>query len=683
MKGWIIDLTIWNSKATIWFKNQYGRIRKITVDYKPEFYLPKNRLSEILPFLSYEGISIEETSKRIFPAKRRKLIKLSFNSKSLHDKVIRKLRAMNTKTYNGDLLHEQKFFFKLGAPALTLVEINNNSIKYVDDEKRIEPPPLSTLKIDLKYTKSGIIKSVIYHNEIFSETLEGSEEYLIESLEQILSKYDPDILVVSNEPTTFIKKLLTRISKYKCKYRLGRLPLDLNRHNISYIAPGRLIISERYIEKQGLAGLEERCRFSMLPPKIAYEWTPGRLVDSRQCYIAYRRGYVIPESKNLNFGLRTAWEIHIHDRGGYLQSSQIGLHENVGVIDFESMFPNIIIHYNISYETATINNIKASPRGLLVDVVKPILKRRLYFKHLRNKVKEPYRRWADQRQNELKLLLVSCYGYSGNNNNRFGNPVTFEWINRMSRILMNKVYMIVSEKGFKIIYSDTDSIFIKKNDATYDDFMRIKEEIRQKISLPVSLDKVYKFLIFTSTKSNNHVGSNKRYFGKLIDGRIDYTGIEAVRKDYPQFIKRFQSKIIEILLDAETMEEVYQNIKKCNEYLRKAIKEILDRKVNPSELVVMKTLRKNNYKVMSPHYIASKQLKQHNIEAGKTIRYIYKSSKHHSRFLRVLAWPLNNDNLYDKEKYINLLIDAYNTVISPLIIREKDTISFDFSKDGR
>ena len=106
--------------------------------------------------------------------------------------------------------------------------------------------------------------------------------------------------------------------------------------------------------------------------------------------------------------------------------------------NFESMFPNIIVKYNVSYETVDLYRVRSKPRSLLVDVVKHFLERRLYYKRLREKLYEPYRTMADQRQSKLKMLLASCYGYSGNNYNRFGNTLTYEWINRISRKLCIK-----------------------------------------------------------------------------------------------------------------------------------------------------------------------------------------------------------------------------------------------------
>ena len=56
--------------------------------------------------------------------------------------------------------------------------------------------------------------------------------------------------------------------------------------------------------------------------------------------------------------MRTAKELIFRDRGGLILSPKIGLHENVGVLDFESMFPHIIVKYNVSYETVSPNGIK-------------------------------------------------------------------------------------------------------------------------------------------------------------------------------------------------------------------------------------------------------------------------------------------------------------------------------------
>ena len=125
-------------------------------------------------------------------------------------------------------------------------------------------------------------------------------------------------------------------------------------------------------------------------------------------------------------------------------SPQIGLHENVVSLDYESEYANLIVNHNLSYETINLkqekgvvvtqqsNDIK---KGLLPTAVEKFLKRRLYFKRLlRELPKESIESlWCEQRVNSLKNILVCLYGTTGSIWNRYGNVLVFEEINKISR----------------------------------------------------------------------------------------------------------------------------------------------------------------------------------------------------------------------------------------------------------
>ena len=66
------------------------------------------------------------------------------------------------------------------------------------------------------------------------------------------------------------------------------------------------------------------------------------------------------------YGFSTsAWDLVKSDRGGMIFSPMAGLHDNVAALDFESMFPNLIVARNISYETVTEEGIDESTPGFM------------------------------------------------------------------------------------------------------------------------------------------------------------------------------------------------------------------------------------------------------------------------------------------------------------------------------
>ncbi|CAN5472516.1 hypothetical protein BH18THE2_BH18THE2_34320 [soil metagenome] len=135
------------------------------------------------------------------------------------------------------------------------------------------------------------------------------------------------------------------------------------------------------MDKFGLPGLIELCRFGFLPLDLAAKYGMNRLIDSRNCYELIQRGFVIPKNNNSSNHehLRTIEELISSDRGGMIISPQTGLHENVIVLGTDNEYANLIVNHNLSYETVLSKvepgNNSNNKKGLLPTVVEKYLKR--------------------------------------------------------------------------------------------------------------------------------------------------------------------------------------------------------------------------------------------------------------------------------------------------------------------
>jgi len=89
---------------------------------------------------------------------------------------------------------------------------------------------------------------------------------------------------------------------------------------------------------------------------------------------------------------------------------------------------------------------------------------------------------------------VSLYGTTGSFWNRLANVNTFEEINRLSREILIKSKDIVQGLGYELLYADTDSVFLRKSGATFDDFVSVKDILARETGLPITLETCYKFL---------------------------------------------------------------------------------------------------------------------------------------------------------------------------------------------
>jgi DNA polymerase elongation subunit (family B) len=276
----------------------------------------------------------------------------------------------------------------------------------------------------------------------------NEEKCILESFPEYLRSNDPDIIVYTGN--TVLQHLFTRAQKLGLNLQLGREDeIDYDQKTLImgriHVGSSRGVSRYSAFDDFGLTGLIERSRFAFLPLELAAKYSMNRLIDSRNCYELIQRGFVIPKSdannSNNHERIRTVEELVSRDKGSMIISPQIGLHENVVVLDYDSEYANLIVNHNISYETVTPEGkVDKEKRGLLPTIVDKFLKRRDYFKALLKELAKESTEYlcCEQRVSSLKNILVCLYGTTGSIWNRHGNVLAFEEINRLSREGLSK-----------------------------------------------------------------------------------------------------------------------------------------------------------------------------------------------------------------------------------------------------
>ncbi|MGQ9781161.1 MAG: DNA polymerase domain-containing protein [Nitrososphaeria archaeon] len=297
-----------------------------------------------------------------------------------------------------------------------------------------------------------------------------------------------------------------------------------------------------------------------------------------------------------------------------------------------------------------------------------------YIKDVRDLVVEPYHSFIAN-----GFVTHNCqYGISGCCWNRFGNVLTFEEINKKSREVMLKAKVTAESNGFRIVYGDTDSLFVNKAGAVKEDYEELATRISDETTLPMSLDRHFKFIAFLPLKCDHSSSALKRYFGLTYDGEVEARGIELRRHDTPSFVRRFQVELIRQVLDCEDIQELYLNgVRRGLEMTRKALKTIKEGKVSFQELIVEKTLRKevDQYRSNIAHRSAALQLLQRGkeVEVGDSIPFLY-INRHHKNPLCRVREPETKSN-YDKKAYEKMLIEAASTIFEGIGIQPALTSS--------
>ena len=705
--GWLLDVSIDNDHVILWIKTEEGQTVKLRDSYHPGFYiLPRNesdalRLIQILSREEEEiAVRWEYRRTNLFDSnKQTRLIHVKLRSLRYYQPLLKKLeRDRQVKQlYNTDLLHVQQYLFtklKIEPTSRVKVEYNGSKlleISKIDDEDDVNPPPFSLLYFDLR-TYLGIPASddairviKIRCGEDDVEFDNGEEKVILQQFSDYVHEKNPDVIVCMGDYDNgkVLRYLFSRAKKVGFDLRLGRDDDndDINHYSNTLENPriiGRICISSNYrkttyFDEFGFVGLIERARFGFLPLDMAAKYSINRLIDSRNCFELIQKDFVIPSrgnSSNNHEHVRTVEQIVSGDKGGMIISPQIGLHENVLALDYDSEYANLIVNHNLSYETVGDGEDVTQPnKGLLPSIVERFLKRRVYFKKLLRELPKDSTEsvWCDQRVNSLKNILVCLYGSTGSLWNRFGNVLAFEEINRLSREVLIKTKDIVQRLGYELVYADTDSVFIKSKTAI--DYNEVIDTLSKETGLSISIEYHYKFLVLLPLEADEKIEVLKHYFGITFDNELVVRGIEIRRHDVPNFIKQFQTQLLYTLFDCKDSSEMlskgYENALLL---VTQAIDTIMTGEgLDDKDLVISKLLRQDieKYKSLFPHVSAAIQLSRHPLK-GETIQYIYTDSRHNNPLCRVA--PIENilsESLppYDKEKYREMVLDAAETVL--------------------
>jgi len=333
--------------------------------------------------------------------------------------------------------------------------------------------------------------------------------------------------------------------------------------------------------------------------------------------------------------------------GGLVLDSQPGFYQNVAVLDFKSLYPSIIRTFSVDPLAAnmvlhTLQNdskspgrIVKGPAGLSFDADWAILPGIIeHLWHERDKAKKEKDATLSQ---AVKIIMNSFYGVLGSQGCRFFDPRIAGTITRTGHWLLNFSREFIEGKGFKVIYGDTDSLFVCLGDGdpiavntaghelatSLNDFLRkeLKNRCQVESFLDIEFEKSF-LRFFMPTIRGRDSGSKKRYAGLLRgkDGnpQLYFAGLESSRRDWTALAKEFQADLFTLIFtkydDSDLKESLTELVKNRHDRLYTGE---LDRK-----LIYRKGISKRlkDYtKTTPPHVRAARMLDEFE---GRVIRYV-------------------------------------------------------------
>ncbi|HYR24665.1 MAG TPA: DNA polymerase domain-containing protein, partial [Aquabacterium sp.] len=462
---------------------------------------------------------------------------------------------------------------------------------------------------------------------------------LLINLRALLQHYDPDLLLTAWGDTWLLPHLLDLSKRYNLPLPLSREPGRgvAIREPRSYFSYGQIIFRGQQITlfgrlhldrhnatlwgDYGLDGTLEVARVTALPLQAAARLSPGSGISAMQVVCALQIGALVPWHKQQVERPKTALDLLHSDQGGLVYQPLTGLHRDVGAIDFISMYPSIMVRGNISPETRSHDPRQAGedPPGLIPQTLGPLLEKRVALKQ-RLGQQPPWhpQHIADKaRSSAHKWLLVTCFGYLGYKNARFGRIEAHEAVTAGGREALLRAKEAAEDQGFSILHMYVDALWVQKPGATRpQDFQPLLDEVAARTGLSISLDGVYRWVAFLPSRVDGRVPVANRYFGVFQDGSIKARGIEARRRDTPVFIGEVQMELLEWLAKAASADELERYVPGAFKLLRYRLAQLAEGKVPSEKLLVGQKLSRKleEYKDPSPAARAAAQL----AAAGKT-----------------------------------------------------------------
>lgn len=300
-----------------------------------------------------------------------------------------------------------------------------------------------------------------------------------------------------------------------------------------------------------------------------------------------------------------------------------GIHKDVVILDYTSLYPSIISTFNISPETFITSFSRCEEIGVDLETVTNLMKnsgvvfidtgysddligrRYLFFghqyklgifsqmtkdlfyyrKHLvelssRNDISDDEKRRYKIQQSAIKIISNSAYGSLGSKHFRFYFPECAETITFLARQALITAIDFFSSCGFKVLYGDTDSIMVKGDKNSVEECLKTFNENlydlfckkffvgdmthREFCIINLKFEKDLERMFFPDSK--------KRYYGVIRGGEAKIVrGMNIIRKDAPKAIKPILNKLFEMCLyetiSCEELDNVYKYIRSVPPHL--------------------------------------------------------------------------------------------------------------------
>jgi DNA polymerase-2 len=371
--------------------------------------------------------------------------------------------------------------------------------------------------------------------------------------------------------------------------------------------------------------------------------------------------------------------VYAAQQGGHVLAPVTGLHANVWVFDFKSLYPSIIRTFNIDPlgyvpSPAAGDDLIRTPDAAFrrEPAILPRMLDELFPR--REAAKKSGDHVASQ---AIKILMNSFYGVLGTPACRFSNPALANAITGLGREMLLWSKRWFEAAGYEVLYGDTDSLFVRSGvddaDAARGEARRLAAALNAELAshiaaewrvasrLELEFEKLY-LKLFLPHARHSARGASKRYAGLVHGGHgddlakdeIEFVGLEIVRRDWTALAKRVQRELYRRLFGDESVDA----------YLADVVRRVRAGELD-DELVYRKNLRKSadDYTASTPPHVAAARKSAQ--PQGRLIRYVVTTAG---------PEPLDNRrHPLDREHYVEKQV---RPVAEPVL----ETLGLDFER---
>jgi len=386
------------------------------------------------------------------------------------------------------------------------------------------------------------------------------------------------------------------------------------------------------------------------------------------------RGWLIPGKEAIEeVGGEARSSAIIKDKkykGAIVLKPPRGVFFNIIVLDFASLYPSVIKNWNLSYET--VNNPRCrgekrrvpevghevcmSIKGLTSEIVGLLrdFRVKIYKKKAKDKsLPETARLWFNTVQAAMKVYINASYGVFGNQAFSYYSLAVAESVTAIGRAVLKDTLREAERLGLMILYGDTDSIFIW--DPPREKLDEIIEYVRERHSLDLEVDKVFRLVLFSGLKKN--------YIGVTPDGNVVIKGMVGKKSNTPEFLKKEFAEATRIIASIDSPEHLLDAIERLREHIEGILRKLRNKEYMLDELAIKVMLSKDpkEYTKNTPQHVkAALMLRKHGVRVtrGTVVTYVKTRDRLGVRPVRLARLPD-----VDTSKYTDLVKTVFEQML--------------------